>query len=116
MIKLAVSPGDPAGIGPDICIKAFSSWDNLGFTPVIFGDMELFQERAENLGYPIKIKEYKGQKQLDSDSFWISSYPLNKKIEPGRPDPSYAGYLLTILKEAVVRTINKEFSGLVRDP
>ncbi len=116
MIKLAVSPGDPAGIGPDICIKAFSSWDNLGFTPVIFGDMELFQERAENLGYPIKIKEYKGQKQLDSDSFWISSYPLNKKIEPGRPDPSYAGYLLTILKEAVARTINKEFSGLVTGP
>ena len=67
MIKLAVSPGDPAGIGPDICIKAFSSEEDLGFTPVIFGDMELFQERAENLRCPIKIKEYKGQKQLDSD-------------------------------------------------
>ena len=116
MIKLAVSPGDPAGIGPDICIKAFSSRDNLGFTPVIFGDMGLFQERAENLKCPIKIKEYKGQKQLDSDSFWISSYPLNKKIEPGIPDPSYAGYLLTILKEAVVRTMNKEFGGLVTGP
>jgi len=116
MIKLAVSPGDPAGIGPDICIKAFSPRDNLGFTPVIFGDMELFQERAENLRCPIKIKEYKGQKQLDSDSFWVSSYPLNKKIEPGIPDPSYAGYLLTILKEAVVRTMNKEFGGLVTGP
>jgi len=116
MIKLAVSPGDPAGIGPDICIKAFSSKANLGFTPVIFGDIKLFQERAEDLRCPIEIKEYQGQQELDSHSFWISPYPINKKIEPGKPDPSYAGYLLTILKEAVKRTINKEFSGLVTGP
>ncbi|GIS74712.1 MAG: hypothetical protein CM1200mP12_04310 [Gammaproteobacteria bacterium] len=33
MIKLAVSPGDPAGIGPDICIKAFGLNKDLDFFP-----------------------------------------------------------------------------------
>ena len=49
MIKLAFSPGDPAGIGPDICIKAFGQNKNLDFSPVIFGDLKLFKKRAQNL-------------------------------------------------------------------
>ena len=69
MIKLAVSPGDPAGIGPDICIKAFGQNKNLNFTPVIFGDVDLFQERAQNLEVDVQVKEFKGQETLDDSSF-----------------------------------------------
>ena len=69
MIKLAVSPGDPAGIGPDICIKAFGLKKNLNFVPVIFGDISLFQERAKNLNVQLVIKEYKGQKKLSKEFF-----------------------------------------------
>ena len=116
MIKLAVSPGDPAGIGPDICIKAFGANTNLDFIPVMFGDIKLFEERAKNLGYRIKIKEYDGQLELDSGSFWISPYPMDNKVQAGKPDSSYASYLLTILKDAVFKTMDKEFSGLVTGP
>ena len=116
MIKLAVSPGDPAGIGPDICIKAFGTNTNLGFIPVMFGDIKLFEERAKNLGYRINIKEYDGQLELDSGSFWISPYPMDNKVQAGKPDSSYASYLLTILKDAVYKTMDKEFSGLVTGP
>ena len=56
MIKLAVSPGDPAGIGPDICIKAFGLNKNLNFTHVVFGDANLFKERAQNLEVNIQIR------------------------------------------------------------
>ena len=41
MIKIAVSSGDPAGIGPDICIKAFGQKKLYDFFPVIFGDKEI---------------------------------------------------------------------------
>ena len=116
MIKLAVSPGDPAGIGPDICIKAFGQNKNLNFTPVIFGDVDLFQERAQNLAVDVQVKEFKGQETLDDSSFWILPYPLEMKVEPGKPDPSYGDYLMKVLREATNLTLNKEFDALVTGP
>lgn len=116
MIKLAVSPGDPAGIGPDICIKAFGQNKNLNFTPVIFGDVDLFQERAQNLEIDVQVKEFKGQETLDDSSFWILPYPLEMKVEPGKPDPSYGDYLMKVLREATNLTLNKEFDALVTGP
>ena len=116
MIKLAVSPGDPAGIGPDICIKAFGQNKNLNFTPVIFGDVDLFQERAQNLEVDVQVKEFKGQETLDDSSFWILPYPLEMKVEPGKPDPGYGDYLMKVLREATNLTLNKEFDALVTGP
>ena len=116
MIKLAVSPGDPAGIGPDICIKAFGQNKNLNLTPVIFGDVDLFQERAQNLEVDVQVKEFKGQETLDDSSFWILPYPLEMKVEPGKPDPSYGDYLMKVLREATNLTLNKEFDALVTGP
>ena len=116
MIKLAVSPGDPAGIGPDICIKAFGQNKNLNFTPVIFGDVDLFQERAQNLEVDVQVKEFKGQEALNDNSFWILPYPLEMKVEPGKPDPSYGDYLMKVLREATNLTLNKEFDALVTGP
>ena len=116
MIKLAVSPGDPAGIGPDICIKAFGQNKNLNFIPVIFGDVDLFQERAQNLEIEVQVKEFKGQQTLDNSSFWILPYPLEMKVEPGKPDPGYGDYLMKVLREATNLTLNKEFDALVTGP
>ena len=116
MIKLAVSPGDPAGIGPDICIKAFGQNKNLNFIPVIFGDVDLFQERAQNLEVDVQVKEFKGQETLDDSSFWILPYPLEMKVEPGKPDPCYGNYLMKVLREATNLTLNKEFDALVTGP
>ena len=94
MIKLAVSPGDPAGIGPDICIKAFGNKKKYDFVPVIFGDLDLFQDRARKLNYHLEIKEYLGQKELNKEFFWIYQYPLDIKVEAGKPDPTYSHYLI----------------------
>ena len=61
MIKIAVSSGDPAGIGPDICIKAFGQKKIYDFSPVVFGDKELFKSRANTLGIDVDIQTYKGR-------------------------------------------------------
>ena len=116
MIKIAVSSGDPAGIGPDICIKAFGQKKTYDFSPVIFGDKELFKSRAKTLGINADIQIYKGQKELSKDSLWIANLDCDLKILPGKPDPNCANFIISNFKQAVKRTISEEFEAVVTCP
>ena len=73
MTKIAVSSGDPAGIGPDICIKAFGNKKILSYKPILFGNIDLFIERAKQINQEIDIREYKGEEEdsISNDFLWI---------------------------------------------
>ena len=116
MIKIAVSSGDPAGIGPDICIKAFGQKKIYDFSPVIFGDKELFKSRAKTLGINADIQIYKGQEELFNDSLWIANQDCNLNILPGKPDPNCANFIISNFQQAVKRTISEEFEAVVTCP
>ena len=116
MIKIAVSSGDPAGIGPDICIKAFGQKKIYDFSPVIFGDKELFKSRAKTLGINADIQIYKGQEELSNDSLWIANRDCNLNILPGKPDPNCSNFIISNFQQAVKRTISKEFEAVVTCP
>ena len=118
MTKLAVSSGDPAGIGPDICIKAFGTKTKLKYSSVIFGDPILFKERAKILGQKIDLQIYNGEneKHLSNDCLWIKPHNLKQPIKPGEPNSAYAGYLMDLFEDAIERTISNEFDGLVTGP
>ena len=116
MIKIAVSSGDPAGIGPDICIKAFGQKKIYDFSPVIFGDKELFKSRAKTLGINADIQIYKGQEELSNDSLWIANRDCNLNILPGKPDPNCANFIISNFQQAVKRTISEEFKAVVTCP
>jgi 4-hydroxythreonine-4-phosphate dehydrogenase len=116
MIKIAVSSGDPAGIGPDICIKAFGQKKIYDFSPVIFGDKELFKSRARTLGINADIQIYKGQEELSNDSLWIANRDCNLNILPGKPDPNCANFIISNFQQAVKRTISEEFEAVVTCP
>ncbi len=116
MIKIAVSSGDPAGIGPDICIKAFGQKKIYDFSPVIFGDKEIFKSRAKTLGIKADIQIYKGQEELSNDSLWIANRDCDLNILPGKPDPNCANFIISNFQQAVKRTISEEFKAVVTCP
>ena len=116
MIKIAVSSGDPAGIGPDICIKAFGQKKIYDFSPVMFGDKELFKSRAKTLGIKADIQIYKGQEELSNDSLWIANRDCDLNILPGKPDPNCANFIISNFQQAVERTISEEFEAVVTCP
>ncbi len=118
MTKLAVSSGDPAGIGPDICIKAFGSKTELHYSPVIFGDPNLFKERAKALGQKIDLQIYGGENEelLSNNCLWIKPHNLKQSVKPGEPDIFYAKYLLDLFEDAIYKTNSNEFNGLVTGP
>ena len=118
MTKLAVSSGDPAGIGPDICIKAFGIKTKFNYSPVIFGDPDLFKERAKILGQKIDLQIYKGEDEelLSNNCLWIQPHNLEQPVAAGKPNAFYAGYLMDLFEDAIQRTISNEFNGLVTGP
>ena len=117
MIKIAVSSGDPAGIGPDICIKAFGQKKIFDFYPVIFGNKELFKSRAQTLGIDVDIQVYKGQEEeLSNDSLWMVNQDCDLNVLPGKPDPGSSNFIISNFRQAVERTISKEFDAVVTCP
>jgi 4-hydroxythreonine-4-phosphate dehydrogenase len=117
MIKIAVSSGDPAGIGPDICIKAFGQKKIYDFYPVIFGNKELFKSRAQTLGIDVDIQVYKGQEEeLSNDSLWMANQDCDLNVLPGKPDPDSSNFIISNFRQAVERTISEEFDAVVTCP
>ena len=101
MIKLAVSPGDPAGIGPDICIKAFGQNKNLNFTLLelkpITGRKHQIRKQLLNIGHPVVgDKKYSLDlfKKSNNKNLMLHSYKIKfmvngDKINYKAPIPSY---------------------------
>ena len=118
MTKIAVSSGDPAGIGPDICIKAFGNKKDLIYKPIVFGNLDIFEERAAQINQEIAIKEYRGEDEdsLSSDFLWIVNKPIGTEISAGKPDPKSAEYIINIFEESVKKTISNEFNAIVTCP
>ena len=118
MIKIAVSSGDTSGIGPDICIKDFTNFHSMNCCPIIFGNINLFKERAEMLKTRVEIEEYKGEEVslLKRDKLWIVNSDIETTITPGKPDIKAAKYIIETFKNSVKRTLKKEFSAVVTCP
>ena len=59
MLPLYVTSGEPAGIGPDICLSLAARIDERPI--VVLGDLNLLRSRAECLGISVELIEYSGQ-------------------------------------------------------
>ena len=118
MTKIAVSSGDPAGIGPDICIKAFGNKKILSYKPIVFGNIDLFVERAKQINQEINIREYKGEEEdsISNDFLWMVDEPIGVDISSSKPNPKSADYIINIFEESVNKTISKEFDAIVTCP
>lgn len=110
-ITLAVTPGEPAGIGPDLC--ALLAMEDLPARIVFVADREMLRERAELLGLPFDIPDYAPG---ISAKFSLEHHPLPSKAIPGKPDASNSRAVLETLERAVAGCLNREFDALVTAP
>ena len=59
-IRIAITPGEPAGIGPDLLIQLIQhGWSA---QLVAIADKELLKQRAQQLGLPLKLIEFNADK------------------------------------------------------
>ncbi|MDP2811316.1 MAG: 4-hydroxythreonine-4-phosphate dehydrogenase PdxA [Rhodocyclaceae bacterium] len=101
MSVIAVTSGEPAGIGPDICLALAGA--NLPARVVVLGDRDLLAERARQIGARI-------------DGLDIRHVPLSAPCAAGRLDPANAPYVLELLDRALAGCQSGEFSAMVTAP
>lgn len=113
---IALTPGDPAGIGPDLCAQIAQV--DLPCNLVVIADRGLLTERARLLRLPLELADYPPFPEASRRPkiLHVLHMPLSRSAIPGKLDPSNAPYVLNTLKRAVEGCNNGEFSALVTGP
>lgn len=99
MLPLYVTSGEPAGIGPDICLSLAGRVDKRPV--VVLADMQMLQQRAKQLGNPVELVAYQGQEQSSlSGQLFVEHIPLVEPVELGQLNPANAAYVIEQLRRS----------------
>jgi 4-hydroxythreonine-4-phosphate dehydrogenase len=117
-IRIALTSGEPAGIGPELCatIAAQQDWD---CELVCFCDRELLAERAAAIGLPLVLREFDASASAvrhRRGTLTVAHHPLAVPAEPGRLDPANGRYVLDLLDGALEGLAAGRFDALVTAP
>jgi len=115
--RIAITAGEPAGIGPDIALAMAGESHDAEL--VVIAAPELLRERAGLLGQDLQLR------QVDLTAppgphvpgrLLVDPVPLAVPALPGRPDPANAPYVLDTLRRAVDGCLAGRYSAMVTAP
>lgn len=114
MIPLLISSGEPAGIGPDLCLELAECDVPL----VILGDMSLLQARAKELKKSVQLIEYDPAIPVQPKPGYLTVFNVicPSPVITGQLNPNNASYVIELLTKGVSLCAQGEFSALVTAP
>ena len=116
---LALTLGEPAGIGPDITIAAWLRRNELKLPAFyLLGDEALIARRATALGTDVKIARVRAEEAVAAfpDALPVVSTGEIATAEPGRPDDSSGPAALASIRQAVADVRKGRASAVVTNP
>ena len=116
---LALTMGDPAGIGPDITLALWSGRRALSLPPFLFiGDAGVLRDRAAALGLDIAVAAATPETAADlfCDALPVLAYDCASPVTPGAPDSRNAGAITGAIENAVALTLSGRTSAVVTNP
>jgi 4-hydroxythreonine-4-phosphate dehydrogenase len=117
---LALTMGDPAGIGLDITLSAWLAREAQGLAPfVVLGDAEVIAARAQALGLDVPIAAV-GAFSQTAEAFAmrlpVFEIPCAAPVVAGRPDAGNAQAVIASIEEAVLAVKRGAASAVVTNP
>jgi 4-hydroxythreonine-4-phosphate dehydrogenase len=115
--RIALTPGEPAGIGPDIVIAAAQQQWNAELVAIC--DPQLLEQRAALLGLPLQVTihgEDRPPERHRPGHLNVHPIPLGTACQPGVLDPANANYVLETLKMAVNGCLDGSYAAMVTAP
>lgn len=115
-LPLAITSGEPSGIGPDICLQL--AQQRHGLAIVVIGDKMMLQQRAALLGLNVQLDDYDPQHIpfLTAGHLAVLHVPVAEKVHAGKLNPANSRYVLNTLVRAVQGCRTGEFGGMVTAP
>ena len=116
-LRIAITPGEPAGIGPDLLIKlAQRQWDA---QLIAIADANLLTERAKILNLPLALIEFDATKPATIQApgeIYIQQVDMAAPAFPGVLDEANGAYVLETLRVACENNIEGNFDAIVTGP
>lgn len=115
--RIALTPGEPAGIGPDIVLMLAQTSHPAEI--VVIADADLLHERAKMLNLPITLLEYhpeQAPRAQVAGTLTVCHIPLATTCVAGQLNPTNAQYVLNTLERATAGCLHQEFNTLVTGP
>lgn len=107
-LPLAISVGEPAGIGPEICLLALQRLFEQGHTPAQFcllADPMVMQRAAHTLGLQTTLAQSV-----------LHPHPCAHPVTPGQLDPANAHHVLALLDDAIDGCLHGRYRAMVTAP
>lgn len=116
---LALTIGEPAGIGPDLTLAIWRRRAELSLPPFyVLGDVSFLRRRAEKLALDIAIAEIQPAQAAATFAAALPVVSLGRAItaEPGRPDGSSAPAAIEAIRRAVADVLGGAAAAVVTNP
>jgi len=115
--RIALTSGEPAGIGPELSLAI--AREELPCELVCLGDRSLLEERARLVRLGVALDEWQpgaGRAGHAPGRLSVLHLPLGAPSVPGRADPANSAYVLALLDRAIDGALAGEFDALVTAP
>jgi 4-hydroxythreonine-4-phosphate dehydrogenase len=115
--RIAVTSGEPAGVGPELCLAIAQR--ELPCELVCLADHDMLEARAKTLGLNVELLEYQGlstARQHIPGTLVVEHHPLKTPSAAGQLDKTNSRYVLDLLDRAADGAMTGEFSAIVTAP
>jgi 4-hydroxythreonine-4-phosphate dehydrogenase len=116
---LALTMGEPAGIGGEITLKAWAALRETGPAFVVLDDPARLEQISEALGFGVPIRAVQTMAEgaaVFGEALPVLAQPLGAPALPGKPDPAHASAIIGAIRRAVELAQAGEAAGVVTNP
>ncbi|HMW48960.1 MAG TPA: 4-hydroxythreonine-4-phosphate dehydrogenase PdxA, partial [Cellvibrionaceae bacterium] len=113
-MRIAITPGEPAGIGPELIVRYCQTPATTPCELVVFADGELLQQTAAQLNVPLTLNAFNPAEQRLSSPGELSLVDIKcaAPVTPSQLNTANAQYVLTTLAAAQDACIKGECDAL----
>lgn len=118
MLRIGITPGEPAGVGPELVVRLAQQNFAQELELVAIADPALLRQSAEALKLPLTLNDFNsGSAQVSgSGRLSIEATPLAAAVAPGKLNAQNSAYVIETLRLASSMCLQNQLDALVTAP